>query len=87
MGLPVGFVGCVSDGECASGVCWDFNHYDPACFGTICSVTCLSRNDCMDAARTAGATDVSRATCGTDRRCRFVGTGLGRWACAGPGGG
>ena len=29
---------CMDDAECMTGVCWDFNDYDPMCFGTACSV-------------------------------------------------
>ncbi len=76
---------CLSDAECLSGVCWDFNTYDECCFGTVCSGRCESDGDCIDLANAANASSPDTATCGTDGRCDLVGTGLGLFGCAGGG--
>jgi hypothetical protein len=75
-GSPVGSGGCTSDTDCASNVCWDFAEYDPLCGGTVCSVSCTTDAECVDAARTAGATSPDGAACGSDGRCDLVSTGL-----------
>ena len=80
-GLPTGTTGCTSDAECASNVCWDFSDYDPYCGGTICSEMCATTADCVAAATAARASSPDRATCGSDNRCDFVGTGLGPFYC------
>ncbi|MCA9607252.1 MAG: hypothetical protein KC619_16715 [Myxococcales bacterium] len=79
---PTGTMGCMSDTECAEGVCWDFSDYDSFCFGRICSLMCASDTDCQNAATTAGASNPSGARCGSDGKCDFVGAGLGAFACA-----
>lgn len=79
--VPVGGE-CAADSECQSGVCWDFNDYDPFCFGTACSVTCVTDQDCIDAMTAAGAPTPQNATCGGDDRCYMLGTGFGAFACA-----
>ncbi len=75
---------CMTDDDCASGVCWDFNDYDSCCGGTACSGTCRSDEDCVALATDAGAKSPEGATCGKDGRCSLVGSGIGSWACAGP---
>ena len=73
---------CEEDVDCATGVCWDFNDYDPLCFGSVCSIGCGVTQDCFDAFTAAGAPDPGSATCGIDGRCDPVGTGFGAFACA-----
>jgi hypothetical protein len=77
---PVGME-CRADGDCESGVCWDFADYDRACYGTICSGECESDDDCIALATDAGAPSPELATCGDDGRCDLVGTGLGAFVC------
>jgi hypothetical protein len=73
---------CVDDGECVTGICWDFNDYDPLCFGAVCSVTCIDDGDCLAAMTAAGAPTPAGSTCGPDGRCTTLGTGFGMYACA-----
>ncbi len=80
-GLPIGDP-CVEDVDCATGVCWDFNDYDPWCFGAFCSDECVTTPDCVAIFTAAGAPSPSAATCGFDGRCDPVGTGFGAFACA-----
>ncbi|MGE0788326.1 MAG: hypothetical protein AB7S26_21815 [Sandaracinaceae bacterium] len=80
--LPTGTSGCAMDSECAAGVCWDFNDYDPFCFGTVCSLGCTTDAECQNAATAAGASSPGNATCGVDGKCDFLGTGLGAFLCA-----
>jgi len=70
------------DSDCATGICWDFNHYDALCFGAFCSDDCVNDGDCAAMARDAGAADPEASSCGADARCTLVGTGLGLFACA-----
>jgi hypothetical protein len=60
-------------------VCWDFNDYDPFCFGAVCSVTCQGDDDCVLAFDKAP--NPGNAMCGNDKRCDPVGTGVGAFAC------
>lgn len=78
------FVGeeCNSDADCMTGVCWDFSDYDPLCFGTACSVHCMSDADCFNAMAMAGAPNPAASGCGFDGRCSTLGTGFGAYACA-----
>jgi hypothetical protein len=80
-GLAFGEI-CEQDEDCLSGVCWDLNDYDPLCFGTACSDTCLSHADCQELAELAGAQDPDRATCGHEGLCNLFGTGLGEFVCS-----
>lgn len=73
---------CIEDGDCASGVCWDFNDYDELCFGAACSVQCMDDADCTEAFEEAGAPAPGKSFCGKDNRCWVIGTGLGGFACA-----
>lgn len=73
---------CSVDGECISGVCWDFNHYDGLCFGTACSGECSNDDDCVALMTDAGAPYPEGSSCGPDGRCSVVGTGFGAFACA-----
>lgn len=75
---------CSADGECISGVCWDFNHYDNLCFGTACSGECSNDDDCVALMTDAGAPYPEGSSCGGDGRCSVVGTGFGSFACASP---
>jgi hypothetical protein len=75
---------CEHDSQCETGVCWDFNDYDPFCFGTVCSGKCESDEECRALAAGAGAASPESARCGSDERCDLVGTGLGLFACAAP---
>ncbi len=75
---------CMSDADCVTGVCWDFNDYDPFCFGSACSVLCQSDADCSAAMAAAGAPDPNGGGCGADGRCETLGTGFGQYVCAAP---
>jgi hypothetical protein len=81
--LPTGSP-CGADEHCTSGVCWDFNDYDPCCFGTVCSGPCETDDECIELAQVAEAPDPPGAQCGPDGRCDLMGAGLGSFACAGP---
>lgn len=81
--VPVGG-DCNQDGDCASGICWDFSHYDQLCFGTACSVGCSTDDDCVEQLTDAGAMYPEASICGDDGRCWMVGTGFGAYACAAP---
>lgn len=73
---------CTSDADCMTGVCWDFSDYDPLCFGTACSVSCVSDVECVEAMTMAGAFNPMGSSCGADGRCSTLGTGFGLYACA-----
>lgn len=73
---------CKVDDECASGVCWNFNDYDKACFGAVCSTTCENTKECQDAFADAGAPTPEGVTCGGDMRCDPIGSGFGAFGCA-----
>lgn len=72
---------CEVDSDCASGHCWDFNDYDPYCYGTVCTVECTSDADCIEAVSNTDAYLPERAQCGDDGLCDVVSTGLGRFVC------
>lgn len=74
---------CDADADCMTLVCWDFNDYDPFCFGAACSVNCENNDECVAAMAAAGAPDPSASDCGPDGRCTTLGTGFGAYACAG----
>ena len=73
---------CVQDGECESGVCWDFADYDPYCGGAYCSIPCATTQQCIDAFTAAGAADPNASGCGADSRCTVIGTGFGPFWCS-----
>jgi len=73
---------CEVDGDCASGVCWDFHDHDSLCDGKVCSAACTTDDECVALAENAGAFDPMAAACGPDQLCDLVGTGLGSFACA-----
>lgn len=75
---------CGSDADCMTNICWDFNDYDPFCFGSACSVSCTTNDECVAAMAAAGAPNPGASTCGADGRCATLGTGFGAYACAGP---
>ncbi|MBW2461846.1 MAG: hypothetical protein JRH11_09375 [Deltaproteobacteria bacterium] len=79
--LATGTSGCTTDDQCVEGVCWDFHDYDSLCGGTVCSTTCTVQADCQTAASDAGAGSPVDASCGSDGRCNFMGTGLGSFFC------
>jgi len=79
--LPIGDP-CSDDNQCATGVCWDFSDYDPLCFGAVCSDSCITHQDCINAFNAAGAPFPQGATCGLDGRCDPVSSGFGAFACA-----
>ncbi|MCA9709708.1 MAG: hypothetical protein KDK70_27970 [Myxococcales bacterium] len=78
---------CMQDADCMTGVCWDFSDYDPLCFGTACSLHCVSNMECVAAMTMAGAPNPGGSSCGADGRCSTLGTWCGAYACAGPSGG
>ncbi len=78
---PIG-ADCTDDADCESGVCWDYEDYDPFCFGAVCSSECEEHEDCVEVASDAGSPYPENAQCGDDGRCDLVGTGLGAFACA-----
>ena len=73
---------CTDDADCMTGVCWDFADYDPLCFGTACSLNCVSDIECVNAMALAGAPNPMASSCGFDGRCSTLGTGFGAYACA-----
>ena len=73
---------CTGDAQCASGICWDFHDYDPWCGGAVCSISCTTTQQCIDAFTTAGAADPNASGCGADSRCTVIGTGFGAFWCA-----
>ncbi len=80
-GKPIGAT-CQTNGECASGICWDYAQYDATCGGMVCSDHCATDLDCITMARDQLAAYADHSTCGTDHLCNFVGTGLGAFFCA-----
>ena len=81
-GTPTGTTGCKNDSDCAEDICWSAKDYDPLCFGTICSLLCITDAQCHEAAADAGANNPNAAQCQGDNRCNFQGTGLIFIACA-----
>jgi hypothetical protein len=73
---------CREDGDCRSRICWDYSKYDQLCGGKVCSMACATDEECRQAATQAGADTAAGATCGSDKRCDLVGSGLGRFTCA-----
>ncbi|MCB9549703.1 MAG: hypothetical protein H6706_28180 [Myxococcales bacterium] len=72
---------CRGDGDCASGICWDWSQYDAFCGGRACSVGCRNDADCEAAFRGAGAPSPGDSRCGADGRCTVIGTGFGAFFC------
>ncbi len=71
----------IDDGQCTTGVCWDFADYDPFCGGSTCSISCVTDTDCQNAFAAAGAPFPQNATCGFDHRCDPIGSGFGAFFC------
>lgn len=79
-GAPVGDP-CDADGDCSTGVCWDFSDYDNLCSGTACSGPCDSDDDCTQLILDAGGAYPDESFCGDDGRCWMLGTGFGSYVC------
>ena len=79
--LPLG-TDCVDDIDCVTGVCWDFNDYDPYCGGAVCSALCVTDQDCINAFTAGGAPYPMSVTCGGDGRCDPLASGFGAFFCA-----
>jgi hypothetical protein len=79
-GAPVGDP-CVADGDCSTGICWDFSDYDALCSGTACSGPCDTDEDCAQLILDAGGAYPDESFCGEDGRCSMIGTGFGAFAC------
>jgi hypothetical protein len=73
---------CEKNSDCGSGSCWDFAAHDSECNGKVCSDRCQTNDDCVQIATKAGAAFPAGATCGADKLCELVGTGLGSFVCA-----
>ena len=73
---------CEVDEDCVTGVCWDFNDYDPFCGGTACSASCETTEECVAIMTAAGAPFPGESVCGADERCTTLGTGFGLYFCA-----
>jgi len=73
---------CEVDGDCSSGICWDFADHDSLCFGKVCSAECQTDDDCIALATSAAASVPANASCGSDLQCDLVTTGLGSFSCA-----
>jgi hypothetical protein len=80
-GLPAGDQSCSTDSDCASGICWDFSHYDSTCGGTMCSETCSTNADCVQFFTPLGASDPGSAVCGSDYRCDPLSAQAGVFFC------
>ena len=53
-GEPIGAT-CETNIDCQTGVCWDFHDHDMLCAGKVCSTTCTTDAECVDAASRHGA--------------------------------
>ena len=79
-GAPVGDP-CEADGDCSTGICWDFSDYDAFCSGTACSGACDTDEDCTQLILDAGGEYPDESFCGDDGRCWMLGTGFGSYVC------